>query len=79
MSLSLRVKVKVMLRPTVSRQVSLAIKHHLGLRPNFYYCQTVAGLLIWGAVSDERTSLSFTIVAGSRHHSDSRVRVTGDS
>jgi hypothetical protein len=35
-----------------------------GLRPDFYYCQTVAGLLIRGAVSDERTGLSFTIAAG---------------
>jgi hypothetical protein len=25
-----------------------------GLRPGFYYCQTVAGLLIRGALSDER-------------------------
>jgi hypothetical protein len=24
-----------------------------GLRPDFYYCQTVAGLLVWGAVCDE--------------------------
>jgi hypothetical protein len=30
-----------------------------GLRPDLYYCQTVAGLLMWGALSDERTSLSF--------------------
>jgi hypothetical protein len=30
-----------------------------GLRPGLYYCQTVAGLLIWGAHSDERTGLSF--------------------
>jgi hypothetical protein len=29
----------------------------LGLRPDFYYCQTVAGLLICGALSDERTGL----------------------
>jgi hypothetical protein len=28
-----------------------------GLRPDFYYCQTVAGLLMWGALSDERTGL----------------------
>jgi hypothetical protein len=35
-----------------------------GLRPDFYYFQTVAGLLIWGAVSDERTGLLFTNVAG---------------
>jgi hypothetical protein len=36
------------------------------LRPDFYYCQTVAGLLIWGALSDEMTDLSFTIAAGPR-------------
>jgi hypothetical protein len=35
-----------------------------GLWPDFYYCQTVAGLLMWGALSDERTGLSFTIAAG---------------
>jgi hypothetical protein len=32
-----------------------------GLWPDFYYCQTIAGFLIWGALSDERTSLSFTM------------------
>jgi hypothetical protein len=37
-----------------------------GLRPDFYYCLTVAGLLIWGALSDERTGLSFTIAADLR-------------
>jgi hypothetical protein len=30
-----------------------------GLRPDLYYCMTVAGLLMWGDLSDERTSLSF--------------------
>jgi hypothetical protein len=35
-----------------------------GLRPDLYYCLTVAGLLILGALSDERTGLSFTIAAG---------------
>jgi hypothetical protein len=35
-----------------------------GLRPDFYYCQTVAGLLMWGALSEERTGLSFPIAAG---------------
>jgi hypothetical protein len=29
------------------------------LRPDLYYCQTVAGLLIWGALPEERTGLSF--------------------
>jgi hypothetical protein len=32
-----------------------------GLRSDLYYCQAVAGLLMWGALSDERTDLSFTI------------------
>jgi hypothetical protein len=31
------------------------------LRPDLYFCQTVAGLLMWGALSDERTGLSFTM------------------
>jgi hypothetical protein len=34
-----------------------------GLRPDFYYSQTVAGLFMWGALSDERTGLSFARVA----------------
>jgi hypothetical protein len=25
------------------------------LRPDFYYCRTVAGLLMWGTLSDKRT------------------------
>jgi hypothetical protein len=31
-------------------------------RPNFSYCQTVAVLLMWGALSDEKTGLSFVAV-----------------
>jgi hypothetical protein len=30
-----------------------------GLRPDLDYCLTVAGLLVWGALSDERTGLPF--------------------
>jgi hypothetical protein len=45
------------------------------LRPDFYSCQTVAGLLMWGRLSDEGVGLSLTIVAGLRRHSHSRVRV----
>jgi hypothetical protein len=37
-----------------------------GLRADLYYCLTVAGLLNLGAISDERTGLSFTIPAGFR-------------
>jgi hypothetical protein len=49
------------------------------LRPDFYYCQTVAVLLMSGALSDERTGLSLKIAAGPRQRSHSRVRVPWDS
>jgi hypothetical protein len=44
------------------------------LRPDFYYCQTVAGLLTWGTLSDERTDLSFTIAPEPRQRSHFLVR-----
>jgi hypothetical protein len=50
-----------------------------GLRPDLYYCLTVAGLLISGALSDERTGLSFTIAACPCQRSLSWVRVLWDS
>jgi hypothetical protein len=37
-----------------------------GLRPDLDYCLKVAGLLIWGALSDERTGLSVAIATGPR-------------
>jgi hypothetical protein len=40
-----------------------------GLRADLYYCHTVAGLLIWGALSDERTGLSFARVTVSSNKS----------
>jgi hypothetical protein len=46
-----------------------------GLQPDFYYCLTVAGLLIWDALSDERTGLSFSIATGPRQRSHFLVRV----
>jgi hypothetical protein len=46
-----------------------------GPRPDIYYCQTDAGLLMWGALSDKKTGLSFTIAAGPRQRSHFRVRV----
>jgi hypothetical protein len=48
-------------------------------RPDFYYCQTVAGLLMWGAISDERMGLSFTVASGLHQHSHSRVWVLWDA
>jgi hypothetical protein len=50
-----------------------------GLRPDFYYCQTIAGLLMWGALSDERMGLSFTIAPVLCQCSHFQVRVPWDS
>jgi hypothetical protein len=66
----------LILRPTVSWPVCLWKK-----RPSEAYDQilitvkTVAGLLMWGTLSDERTGMSFTISAGPRQRSQFRVRV----
>jgi hypothetical protein len=46
-----------------------------GLRPDLDYCLTVAGLLIWGALSDERTGLSFAIATRPRQRNHFSVRV----
>jgi hypothetical protein len=62
-----------------SASLSLNKARIWGLRPNFYYCQTVAGLLMWGAFFDERTGLSFTTAARPRQRSHSQVRVPWDS
>jgi hypothetical protein len=50
-----------------------------GSRRDFYYRQTLAGLSMWGGLSGERTGLPFTIAAGPRQRSDSRVGVPRDS
>jgi hypothetical protein len=50
-----------------------------GSRPDFYCCQTVPGLLVWAALSDDRPGLSFTIASGPRQRSHSRIRVPCDS
>jgi hypothetical protein len=47
--------------------------HIWGSRPDFYYCQTTAGLLMWGALSDERTGLPLTNAAGPRQRSHSHA------
>jgi hypothetical protein len=49
-----------------------------GPRPDFYYSQTVTGILMWGTFSDERMILSFTVAVWSSttqsfSGSDSRV------
>jgi hypothetical protein len=50
------VKVKDTLRSTVSRSVCLGVNTHAGPRPDFCYSQTFEGLLMWGALYDDRTS-----------------------
>jgi hypothetical protein len=44
-----------------------------GQRADLYYCLPVAELLMWGALSDERTGLSFTIAAGARQRSHTLI------
>jgi hypothetical protein len=54
-----------MLRPTVSRPVYLGIKRPFGAYEQiFITCVTVTVLILWGALSDERTVLSFIHAAG---------------
>jgi hypothetical protein len=78
--LLLSLSLSLMLRPTVSRPVWSWNKAPIsGLRPNFYYSQSVAGLLMWGALPDERAGLSFTIAAGACQRSHSQVQVQWDS
>jgi hypothetical protein len=72
-------KVKVTLRLTVSQSVSLGVEPHLGSWPDIYYYLTVTVLFLWGALSDERTGLSFVYAAGPRQYSHSRVRVPWES
>jgi hypothetical protein len=50
-----------------------------GPRLDFYYCQTVAGFIMWGALSEERMGLSFITVPGPRQRNHSRIWVTRDS
>jgi hypothetical protein len=60
LNVKVKVKVKVMLRPTVQSASPSWNKAPIwGLRPDIYYCQAVAGFLLWGSLSDERTGLSF--------------------
>jgi hypothetical protein len=52
---------------------------YLGLTTTFLLLWDSWGFVVWGAVSDERTGLSFTVAAGPRQRSHFRVRVVWDS
>jgi hypothetical protein len=73
------VESSLMLRPTVSRPVCLGIKHPSGAYDQIFITDRVVCLLMRGALSDERTRLSFTIAVGPRQDSHSRVPVLWDS
>jgi hypothetical protein len=76
---SYKVKVKVVTTDGQSASLSWNKAPIWGLRPDLCYCQTVAGMFMWGVLSDERTGLSFTTAAGPRQRSHSRVRVPWES
>jgi hypothetical protein len=69
----------LMLRPTVSRPVCLVVKHPSGAYNQiFITCVTFTVLFLWGALSDERSSLSFVFAVGPCQRSLSWVRVPWD-
>jgi hypothetical protein len=79
-SVLLSLSLSLMLRSTVSRSVSLGIKHPFGAYDQiFITCVTVTVLFLWGALSDERTDLSFIHAAGPCQRNLSLVRVPWDS
>jgi hypothetical protein len=57
--------VRLMLRPMVSRPVCLVAKHPSGAYDQLFFTWvTVTVLFLWGALSDERSGLSFVYAAG---------------
>jgi hypothetical protein len=67
-------QVKVTLRLTISQSVSLGVEPHLALMTRYLLLFDSCGFL-WGALSYERTGLSFVYAAGPRQRSLSWVRV----
>jgi hypothetical protein len=68
-----------MLLPTVSRPICLGIKDPSGAYDQIYItCVTVTVLFLWGALSDERSGLSFVCAAVPCQRILSRVRVPWD-
>jgi hypothetical protein len=58
-AVELRVRVRVTLQLTVSQSVCLGVEPNLGLLTRDIFFFKLQSCLIWGALSDERSGLSF--------------------
>jgi hypothetical protein len=74
-----KIKVKVILRPTVIRPASLIVKHWSWAYDQIFISVRQLQVCVCGALSDERTGLPFTVAAGPRQRCHSWVRVPRDS
>jgi hypothetical protein len=63
----------------VSQSVSLGVEPHLGLITRYLLLIESYDLVLWGALSDEKTGLSFVHAVGPQQHSLLRVRVRWNS
>jgi hypothetical protein len=70
-----KVRFKVTSRLTVNQSVSFGIEPNLGLMTRDLLLYDSYGLVLWGALSDERKDLSFVYAAGTHQRIFSRVRV----
>jgi hypothetical protein len=52
-------------RLSLAQSVLVSSPLILGPIRDLYYCQTIANLLMWGALSEENTGISFTVATGS--------------
>jgi hypothetical protein len=74
--LNCQFKVKVTLQLTVSQSVTLGVEPHLGLMTRYLLLFDSYGLVLWGALSDERTGLSFMYAAGPRQRTSNHPPYT---
>jgi hypothetical protein len=75
LSLSLSLSLSLILRPTVYRPVCLGVKYPSGTYDQIFVAvRLLLVCWLWGALSNDRTGLSFTIIAGPRQRSHSRVQ-----
>jgi hypothetical protein len=64
---------------TDGQSVSLVVEPHVGITTRYLLLFDSNGRVLWGALSDERTGLSFVYAVGPRQRSLSRVRVFSGS